>query len=321
MSEHVSAEKLAQLSEGELRPAAARRIQAHLSGCAACRAESDALAALPALLASARPPAMPAHLAARIETALAAESAQRAAETARQAAPAPQARQARRPRFWPSRLGTPPPGPARRILAAAAAVVVLGGGGYAVFASLGRSVQEPTSAAAAAPAASLPSAAPSTVPRPSNQGLAGGIVHPGALGRVTFGPAVSYHSGSHIGQFMPVQTDTDFQPGTLGRQAASALATADGNPAAGGASTQRPGPDLPQAPTTSSFGGRPLLELAGCVARVAGSARVLLVDVAVYRGQAATIIVTAGSPDEAWVVGPGCSASVSDVLARQALPS
>ena len=80
MTRHVSAEKLARSRDGDLSPAAARRVTAHLAGCSRCRADADALAGLPALLAATQLPPMPDHLAARIETALATESAHRAAE-------------------------------------------------------------------------------------------------------------------------------------------------------------------------------------------------------------------------------------------------
>lgn len=319
MSRHVSAEKLARFREGDLRPAAARRAAAHLRGCPACQAESAALAALPGLLASAQLPPMPAHLAARIETALATESAQRAADAA------PAARAGRRgigsvpiTRSRHRLPGSGLPGPARRILATAAAIAVIGGGGYAVFATLGPSSPATSSAASAgAPGTRHPAPALPVRPAASGSGLSGGLVHPGAVGRLTFGPATSYRSGGHSGQFTPVRTGTDYQPGQLGRQAAAELAVASRPVAGGPGATGRP---VPAGPGASSFGGDSVSRLSGCVGRVAGGAAVLLVDVAAYRGQPATIIVTAGSPDQVRVVGPGCSASASDVLARQSLP-
>jgi hypothetical protein len=49
---------------------------------------------------------------------------------------------------------------------------------------------------------------------------------------------------------------------------------------------------------------------------------VLLVDLARFNHAPATLIVTAGrgTAREAWIVGPRCSASVSNVLAHQPLP-
>jgi hypothetical protein len=114
-----------------------------------------------------------------------------------------------------------------------------------------------------------------------------------------------------------VRTATDYEPGQLGRQAAAELALASRPVAGGPSSGERP---VPAAPGGATFGGAPVSRLSGCVGRVAGGAAVLLVDVAAYRGQPATIIVTAGSPEQVWVVGPGCSASASDVLAHQSLP-
>jgi hypothetical protein len=324
MSRHVSAEKLARFREGDLRPAAARRVAAHLRGCQACQAESDALAALPGLLASAQLPPMPAHLAARIETALATESAQRAADAA------PGARAGRARHRAAGGIGSVPvtrsrrrlpgsdlPGPARRVLATAAALAVIAGGGYAVFATLGPASRGTSSAASAsAPGTRLPRPAASARPTANGSGISG-LVHAGAVGPVTFGPATSYRSGGRSGQFTPVRTATDYEPGQLGRQAAAELALASRPVAGGPSSGERP---VPAAPGGATFGGAPVSRLSGCVGRVAGGAAVLLVDVAAYRGQPATIIVTAGSPAQVWVVGPGCSASASDVLAHQSLP-
>ena len=48
----------------------------------------------------------------------------------------------------------------------------------------------------------------------------------------------------------------------------------------------------------------------------------LLVDVAEYQGEPATVIVTkpaAGGPEQIWVVGAGCSASRTDLLRRATL--
>jgi hypothetical protein len=330
MSRHVSAEKLARFREDDLRPAAARRVAAHLRGCPACQAESDALAAVPGLLASAQLPPMPAHLAARIETALATESAQRAADAAPAArpgragrvpdsgaGPVPVTRPGRRPRSL--RRGSPLPGPARRIVATAAVIAAIGGGGYALFAGFGRpEVQSASSAASGAAPRNSQKLPPEAAPAASGPGFNAGVSLPGRAAPVTFGPDTSYQSGGHSGQFTPVQTATNYQPGQLGAQAAAAVAAARGPRPVVPGTGQRPGAAAPGA--AQVFGGQSLSRLSGCVARVAGGASVLLVDVAAYRGQPATIIVTAGSPDQVWVVGPGCSASASDVLAHQSLP-
>src|SRR6202035_5235936 len=82
MTRHVSTEHLARFRAGDLSPARSRRVAAHLRNCARCRETSDALAQVPSLLAAVEVPPMPAHLAARIETALAAESATGASSSA-----------------------------------------------------------------------------------------------------------------------------------------------------------------------------------------------------------------------------------------------
>jgi hypothetical protein len=65
-----------------------------------------------------------------------------------------------------------------------------------------------------------------------------------------------------------------------------------------------------------------LSRLSACVNRIAAGRRVLLVEVARYNHAPATVIITAGrgKAREAWVVGPRCSATASDVLASQPLP-
>src|ERR1700722_20685166 len=89
MTRHVSTEHLPRFRAGDLSPARSRRVAAHLRNCDRCRETSDALARVPSLLAAVEVPPMPAHLAARIETALAAESAHRAAGAPSPAAPSP----------------------------------------------------------------------------------------------------------------------------------------------------------------------------------------------------------------------------------------
>ncbi|MEP7026750.1 MAG: hypothetical protein ABJB47_23670, partial [Actinomycetota bacterium] len=77
------------------------------------------------------------------------------------------------------------------------------------------------------------------------------------------------------------------------------------------------------AGTASSFSGIPVATLESCVTRIADGGRVRLVDVARYQGRKATIIVitpAGGGSQQIWVVGPGCSGSGSDVIARSTLP-
>lgn len=273
MTRHVSAEKLARFRDGDLGRAAARRVAAHQASCARCQADADALAELPALLASPRLPPMPDHLAARIDTALAAESAHRAAGSpaARHAAQpgadragarrtgagrAGAGRRAARPRWvvtderirrdaWRS-------GPARRILATVAAVAVIGGGGYGLVsllesgpntastasgASQSRSAAGPAAAPEARPSASTPSSglnAPAVSRGP-------GTFRPGAASAPAFGPAEQYSHDGHGGRFTPVRTSTDYRAASLGPQASAALARVRSSQPGSGGSAGSPG--------------------------------------------------------------------------------
>jgi hypothetical protein len=342
MTRHVSAEKLARSRDGELSGAAARRVAAHLAGCARCRADADALAGLPALLAATPLPPMPDHLAARIETALATESAHRAAgEPERPPARLRAARRSGLPRWVvtdeQARRHARRPGPARRILATAAAVAVIGGGGYALVASLGSGSSSTSGTAsassgsrsAAGPAAGSAGSAPAA--RPSRSGLnapavRNGGVRPGALAAPDFGPVVQYRHDGQVHRFTPVRTSTDYLPAELGQQASATLARVR---SPGPASTA--GPSHTSAGQGSTGGGAggvfsaaTLARLPGCLGRVAGGQSVLLVDLATFQGAPAVIIVTAPpgatTGTQVWAVAAGCSSSGARVLAHHQLP-
>jgi len=310
MTRHVSAENLARLRDGDLRPAAARRVAAHLEGCARCQEVSAALTEVPALLAAAEVPPIPAHLAARIETALATESAHRAAGSPSMRASSPgqpgHGDQARR--------RAPLPFPARRILAAAAVLVVIAGGYEAVSRLVGPRNSEASSASSASSAA----VAGGSVHSAAGRAPAAGPMMPGAAGAPASEPLVQYRHAGHTATIRPVRTTTNYQAARLAQQVSAALAEAN---AAGATQRGTQGGTVPQIRAT--FGPAQLTQLGGCVSRVAAGRLVLLVDVARFGGAPATVIVTAAqSPSAAqvWVVGPGCSRSASDILARQPLP-
>src|SRR5277367_5441931 len=204
MTRHVSVEKLARFREADLGRAAARRVAAHLAGCAACQAESDALAQIPQLLASATVPPIPAHLAARIETALATESAHRTA-TAGQATTAGAARRRRVPRPRPARL-----------VATAALVLVAGAAGYS-FLHASTDSGPASSAGSSAPSAAAGTAGRAPVPGASpgraHQGPAAGAGEaPQFSAAPVFGPVQRYGSGGHAALFAPVRSGTDYLP-------------------------------------------------------------------------------------------------------------
>jgi hypothetical protein len=309
MKPHVRAQTLARFRQGDLGPRRSARIGAHLARCARCQALNEDLAGVTRLLASVHPPPIPEHLEARIHTALTTEAARRVSRPEENAAAAPAAGPAgtgpaadgRHPRRARPAHGRRPRGPrsrsaiALRALAAAAAVVVVAGGVYEIAHSESSSSSSPSSAAGpAVPAAGAPAT----------------------------GPALPYrHAGSEA-SITPVMTGTDFASGTLSVQVAAQLARyRPGRPVAGPEA-----PSATHAPAvagpSATFGHMAVTDLAGCVDRIAGGDLVLLVDVARYQGGPATVIVTqpsAGGPEQIWVVGPGCSASRSDVLKRAAL--
>jgi hypothetical protein len=332
---HVGAQKLARFRQGDLGPRRSSRIGAHLAGCPRCRELDEDLAGVTTLLASVQPPPVPEQLAARIQTALTAEAARRVVrsdEDAATAAPTPagtgSAENGRhhrqpgpagteptgtgptengRPRREPAghgrprRLARPRPAVALRALAAAAVVVLVAGGVYEIAHSeSSSSSSSPSSAAgpAAAPAASAPA----------------------------FGPALRYRQAGGEGSVTPVMTGTDFTPGRLSPQVTEQLSQYGRGGALAGpmAPSATHGPEAAEGGRSATFGHMAVSDLAGCVNRVAAGDLVLLVDVAHYQGAPATVIVTrgpAGGPEQIWVVGPGCSASQSDVLDHTTLSS
>jgi hypothetical protein len=311
MSRHVSTEKLARFRSDDLRRAAARRVRRHLAGCARCQETESALAAIPDLLASVPAPPIPAHLAARIETALATESAHRAAGSPSMrsgTAGLPSAAAHRRSR---SSL----PGPALRVLTAAAVIVVIGGGGYELVSHLGGGV---SSSGASSGSAAVAAPGRKTLHAGSSSASTAGPMVPGAVTPAAgAGPVLRYRRGAQLATVRPVRTATNYQPARLAAQVRGTLAQQ------GPLGTNRPGVSPQSNSGSAAFGAAQLSRLAGCVSRVAAGDSVVLVDVARYRGGPATVIVTAArgaGGDQIWVVGDQCSRSASDVLAHRPLP-
>ncbi|MFI0356573.1 anti-sigma factor family protein [Actinomadura sp. 9N407] len=106
---HYDYDTLADLAEGILEDDQAASVSEHLESCAECRDRSADLADVSRILAEAPVPSMPAELAARIDSAIAAESLSTATVV--------NLEQRRGRRHW------------RILSAAAATVIVLGGGG------------------------------------------------------------------------------------------------------------------------------------------------------------------------------------------------
>jgi hypothetical protein len=313
MTRHVSTENLARFRAGDLSPARSRRVAAHLRNCDRCRETSDALARVPSLLAAVEVPPMPAHLAARIETALAAESAHRAAGAPSPAAPSPAGARsapkrparragARRRHRRPVILSAP----ALRVLAGVGAAVVLVGGGvellsHATGASSSAGSSSGSGTVSGNAAAGRHAASPVAPPRATSGGTFNGA-----------NGGIQYQHDGRTSVITPVQSGTSYRSARLTQQVSSVIA-------AHGAQFRSAVP----AATPNSSPITPPRPLSGCVSRIAAGRTVLLVDVARFDHKPATIIVTArqgAAAAQVWVVGPGCSASARDVLAHRALP-
>lgn len=314
MTEHVDTETVSAFRENLLPEHQAARVAAHLSSCARCADVDAQLAGVSALLASSPVPPMPATLTARIEAALAAEAAIRSAP----AHPAP-AHPAAGPATRPAGAGPAGAGPdgpagtagsreaggarrrrrrpsawspgfsrlALRVSAVAATIIVLAGAGYGL-AQLAASSQSGSSASSAS--------APKR-----------------ASGNRALLPSGSGQPGPALASGLPlVASGTNYQPGQIEAQASAVLRrhlSFRANIPAGTAGTH-----------ASAFGG--LNNVRACVTRVTGGLRPRVVDVASYRGQPAlAIIVPAGGGSmRVWVVGTGCSAAASDMLAQASIP-
>jgi hypothetical protein len=313
---HVSAETLAAFREDLLPRRKAARVSAHLAACPRCAGLDAQLAEVPALLARPAATPMPAALTVRIEAALAAEAAARSAATA-DAVPATAMADAAtatasaagagagsgrdRDRRRADRAARPPgrdrSGLALRIAVATAAVLILGGGGYG--------------------AARLLSGSPAVTSAASG----GGAV--GAHRSAGFGPRISGVSGAPAalpdGGYPVYHSGTDYLPSRLGTQIRAVVPPVNRSPSSGagtsaGASKNR---HESAAPTLL------FPDLNACVARVAGGKHPVFVDVASYRGRPAAVIAVAGPGPgtlRVLIVGTGCNAAASDLLATTTLP-
>ena len=295
MNRHATAEELASLDLGALRPRKAAKVAAHLSGCVQCTQVNSQLAAVPPTLASVQYPAMPAHLSVRIEAALATESVQRLSSAppteaglARPAAPVPPraAGPERLAAAWNVGLA------ATRLVATAGAIAVIGGGGYELASHVGGSGAQSASSSGAA-----------ALPRSQANNL-------------SVGPPVSYGHAGSTKTVPTVHADTNFVPSKLGVQAAAAVQAARLRDATG---TQKAShaPAARPTGTAANSSGVASSSLTGCINALAPGQSVVLVELAKFEGKPATIIVTAATSSrsaEVWVVSDSCSASHSDVL-------
>jgi hypothetical protein len=281
---HVDADALAEFRAGLVTGRRGARIAAHLADCDRCATLDGELAGVSALLASAPAPVLPDRVAQRLDAALAAEVAGRddPERAGREPSPDPGA-PARRPVRRGFRL------PSLRVLApiGAAAAVVLAAGGY----GLSLIAQGPGSQATASSAG----------------GAAKSVAGPNVPANRSVAPFASAHAGASArsplmtpANFTVVVSGTDFTQATLGQDLAAELR-------------------VPPASRAERF---PPAQLRACVRHVADGAGLVRVLSAHYEGQPATIIVArAGQGDEAWVAGPHCSGTDSDMLYQTSLPS
>jgi hypothetical protein len=317
MTRHIGAEDLARYREQDLGSRKSARIRAHLAGCPRCVALDEELAGVTAMLASASAPVMPDQVTARIQAALRAEAAMplTAAAGASQETPPPatagQHRQSRHAaggagsrHQW--RLPELRSRLAVRALGVATAVAAVAGGAYGIS-QLGAAVQGGASS----------SAGSANVAGPLRQ----------APARLS-APALHYPVAGRQATVTPVSSGTHFVQQRLASQVASTLR----RPGLSRPASQ--GPDISSHPRTrpapissgqrESFHGIPVSALRGCVMRISAGRRVQLVDVASYQGRQATVIVVAAAGgtggSRIFVVGPGCSASDSDLITEASLP-
>jgi len=334
MTRHVSAAVLASYREGQAGRRRTARISAHVASCARCAAVNADLAAVTAMLADVQAPSIPDQLAARLQNALAAESAQRAVSAVGREASAAGPDVASGTVQLPGRPDLPERGQRRRLPrlpalpaplmlrvlagAAAAAVVVVVGGGYLYATNRSTSAQSSPSAGGAIPPA-----------RPVHSAVRGENAGFAARGAI----ALSYRRGAALTTTSAVSSSLNFTLAGLHSQVRREVARRDSYGPLGNTppTSSSPGPQpashspVAGATSTGSVGGVDVATLGACVSRVAAGADVLLVEVARYEGAPATIIIAAKSAKaktlDVSVVGRSCSASQSDIVLQVTIPA
>ena len=282
MTGHPESGVLAEYQAGLVTGRRRASIASHLATCDRCAGLSDQLGEIPALLAAAPHPAMPADVARRLDLVLAAEAAQRhSSERTADDSPEHRATIPGPRRRWDFRLVT------QRILVPAAAVVALAAGGFGLSHVIGSSAS--SSVAAGSEAAPAPSA------RPAN-GTAAARSEAGRPGAV---PAFETPA-----RFQVVNSATNYLPATLRQQLETELQRHTQAAAA------------PQVLVSGSLKGCVLRVTHGT-----RPGTLVLVERAHFQGQPAIVIVAVSGHDRAaWVAASGCSASTDHVLATATLP-
>ena len=309
MSRHASLDDLASFIEGVLKPRKSGRIASHLAGCSMCTGHVQDLQQVPDMLANVAYPPIPDALSGRIEMAIAAESVTRvtvssdggqpvttelsasrtvtagvvSGEASRRDLPGRRRRQPRRGWRMPG-FSSPLAGS----LAAVGAAVVIAGGGYEVASHLGGTTAGSSGTSAHAP-----------------------IEHARCVGWLVAGPIngpdLHFQQLGRTTSVPSVVTKTNFRPDQLQAQAEAALVTAR-------ATRLKAAQANVTSPLPMANGAEPssVSQLSKCVSHVAGGRNVLLVDLAYYQGQHATIIVVGTAPS-----GPGTIYAVGAAARRR----
>jgi hypothetical protein len=300
-SAHVDADVLAELSAGLINGKRATRIHAHLAGCQRCAQRSAALTELTTLLAAVPPPVMPDAVARRLNATLAREAADRSAPTAAPGRPGEPDSADNVVRFQPTakgrRRGLTSPAAARAFAAAAAACVVAAGGYTAV---------------------QLTSGGPATANGPSTPKHGGGslAIGPSSTGGAHAQPFIPKTNNGAAGEgpeqlsFKVVDSGIDYQSASLASQVRTELNKVAALKLARSAQAK-----FLHTPTAQQY---------ACVSDVTGGTNPALVDSARFQNHPATIIALAhvgNQLSQAWVVGPSCSASDTDILKYVSLPT
>lgn len=290
---HPDKETLANLRAGLVGGFRGRLLAAHVARCAHCAATGRQLDAVGSFLASVPAPALPESFERRITAALAAEAAARqiaadqiAADQGTQTpvATSPAAPRRRRPslRLRPAMAFT------------LVVAFLLAGFGY-LLSNVGGSV---TSSGPEAASSASSSSSPAQQPV---SGAAGGV-H----------PAIERPGG-----FVVTASGIAYQAATLRAQVRGELAAHGG----GGSATRAPGMSPAGTAASNPAGGvaggyLPSKALVGCVLHLTRDVAPSLVDEATYQARPVYVIAV---PGRAWVVGRGCTASRSALIATVAL--
>jgi hypothetical protein len=291
-SAHVDAEVLAELNAGLIDGKRATRIHAHLAGCQRCAQRSATLTEISTLLASVPSPRMPDDVVTRLTATLAQEAAHRSAPATAPASSRDQDTTNSVVEFSRAakgrRRGLTSPVAARAFAAAAAACVVAAGGYTAVQLTSGSSAGN----------------APSTPKQvASGRGTARGPSTGGPHAAPFIPPTETAKANGPDKQltFKVVDSGIDYRTTSLGTQIKTEL-----NKVVALKS---------HTPTTQQY---------ACVSDVTGGTAPALVDKARFQGHPATIIALShvgNQVSQAWVVGPSCSASYTDILEHVSLPT